>query len=360
MQRPLHARVYNPGESTQPQQYYPFYPPVSPNGLYALYPAGAGYGPGPLPPQDTDKVLPSQPTPLANSIGSKMRQRPPNPKNLKKDHDQMPVYNAPITYGHPVKTNEAYPTRGKRHRNTAPIADQRTAKSSPMNEYGPDHVFLSLSSVHTLKIKGTVPEALIRQQVLPLWWGGVQTTYKSRDYWVIRFKGKPWTADGEDGFRGRRLVCRLFEILGNNGCSYVSAVASTSMNHSPTLIFARTPAYFASDFFCLSFSRSRQDLYIIDAPSHLVGIITAATRASFPTSTEGTKLSEGVYGMRLTTTQSVKQHDLPPRFSLVFRAITAQGYRLEATVAMGREGFLGMGGRRELWIFRNNVPVVYS
>jgi hypothetical protein len=79
-----------------------------------------------------------------------------------------------------------------------------------------DHVFLSLSNVDTLKIKGSVPESLIRQEVLPLWWDGVQSDFKSQDYWVVRFKGKPWTADGDAGFRGRRVVCRLFEILGNN------------------------------------------------------------------------------------------------------------------------------------------------
>lgn len=79
-----------------------------------------------------------------------------------------------------------------------------------------DHVFLSLSSVHTLKIKGSVPESLIRREVLPLWLDGLKSDYKRADYWVVRFKGKPWTADGDAGFRGRRVVCRLFEVLGNN------------------------------------------------------------------------------------------------------------------------------------------------
>jgi len=367
MQRPLHARVYKPGEQQQPQQFYPFYPGVAPNGQYALYPATAAYPSGPAPSQDADVVLPSQPARRAIGTASKIRPRS-NSKDLN-DHDQMPVYDAPITYGPPVKAKETPPVLGRRHnsgvsKRSAPlIMEQRTVKpqyQNPVNEYGMDHVFMSLSSVDTLKIKGSVPESLIRQQVLPLWLDGVERDYKRRDYWVVRFKGKPWTADGDAGFRGRRVVCKLFEVLGNNGCSYVSAVASTSMNHSPTIIFARTPTYFPSDFFCLSFSRSRQDLYIIDAPSHLVGFITAATRQSFPTSTEATKLSNGVYGMRLTTTQAVKQHDLPPRFSMVLKTIGAQGYRLEATVPMGREGLLGMGGRREIWIFRSNVPAVYS
>lgn len=51
---------------------------------------------------------------------------------------------------------------------------------------------------------------------MPLWWDGVLNNYSRDDYWVIKFNGKPWTADGEAGFRARRLVCRLFEILGNN------------------------------------------------------------------------------------------------------------------------------------------------
>jgi hypothetical protein len=243
MQRPLHARVYKPGEQLQPQPYYPFYPAVTPNGQYALYPAGAtAYPLGAAPTQDLDNVLSSRPAPQPNANGSNIRPR--SNSNDLYDHDQMPVYNAPVTYGPPVNAKDPPRARGRRYNSEIPkkIAHipepPQTVKpqyQSPINEHGigmyalqfrlttlfrtwffVDHVFLSLSNVDTLKIKGTVPESLIRQEVFPLWWNGVENDYKSQDYWVVRFRGRPWTADGDAGFRGRRLVCRLFEVLGNN------------------------------------------------------------------------------------------------------------------------------------------------
>jgi hypothetical protein len=39
------------------------------------------------------------------------------------------------------------------------------------------------------------------------------------------------------------------------------------------------------------------------------------------------------------------------------RVINQYGFRMEASVAMGREGLFGLSRRREIWIFRSVVAV---
>ena len=51
------------------------------------------------------------------------------------------------------------------------------------------------------------------------------------------------------------------------------------------------------------------------------------------------------------------RQDLPHKLANVLHAIGLNGYRLDASVVMGREGLFGMRGRKEVWIFRSNSPL---
>ncbi len=41
----------------------------------------------------------------------------------------------------------------------------------------------------------------------------------------------------------------------------------------------------------------------------------------------------------------------------MLQTVGSQGFRLEATVQMAGEGFLGILGRKDVWVFRSNIPV---
>lgn len=84
----------------------------------------------------------------------------------------------------------------------------------------------------------------------------------------------------------------------------MSAVSSDAFSGSPTLIFALTPSYFPSHFFCLSFSASRRKLYIIDAPEVLVPIIVGTVRQTIKEATKGDWAADGVYEMDIATEKS--------------------------------------------------------
>jgi len=369
MQRPLHAQIHRPNTNPPPlddQTYVPTYGaiPAGTNPEYAAYPS---YSPvyrtprtpaperklPPVIPKEKERIVPAQVKPRKRSLS-----RRDTEKHLR------PVYEAPVTYGAPLSPSTP------RHRRRASEPSRRivegnskivNAQRDSLAYYGSDHVFVSLSSRHILKIlhlPRTISDSVVRDGLVQAWPDGIRKESRTSSSWVIKFKGHPWSADGELGFYGHRLVCRLFELLGNGGYSYVSSINAANCSHSATLVFAITPTYFISQYFTVSFSRSRHEVYVIDAPRQLVPIITGTIRKAFNDSSEGSLVADGVYGIRLSQGgQSIHSQDIPPRLAPMLQAVGSHGFRLEATVQMVREGFLGLLGRKDVWIFRSNFPI---
>lgn len=59
----------------------------------------------------------------------------------------------------------------------------------------------------------------------------------------------------------------------------------------------------------------------------------------------------------LLITTAVMRQDLPNQLANILHAVGLNGYRLDASVSMGREGLFGMSGRREVWMFRSYSPM---
>jgi len=218
---------------------------------------------------------------------------------------------------------------------------------------------MSLSSSNVLKLKHVphnIPDNVFLDPLVSIWRYGIHDHRRTRSDWQITFHGAPWTCKGELGFQARRIVVVLFQILGDAGYNHVSSVSADAFSGSPTLIFAATPTFYPSHFFCLAFSGSRRKLYIIDAPEILITAVAGTVRSSMRDATDGSWVTQGIFGMELTTEKIMRQ-DLPHKLANVLHAMALNGYRLDASVAMGREGLFGMSGRKEVWIFRSNSPM---
>ena len=90
----------------------------------------------------------------------------------------------------------------------------------------------------------------------------------------------------------------------------MSSVSADGLSGSPTLIFAATPAFIPSHFFCLAFSGSRRKLYAIDTPEVLIPVIVGTVRSSMKDATDGSWVSRGVFGMDLTQEKSTFKYFL--------------------------------------------------
>ncbi|KAF8328151.1 uncharacterized protein EI90DRAFT_3017810 [Cantharellus anzutake] len=374
MQRPLHARVRRPNPNPPPPDdhaYVPTYGSVPAGTWTAEYPTYPAYYPMHHAPDSSsprEDIFPTTATlrekeqvVLPQPTQVKSRKQSTSNAEPREKHKSRPVYDGPVTYGTPPVSA---PPRHKR-RNSEPARHRAEGNSRPTPKYPDsstsDHAFVSLSSSHTLKIlhlHRNISDNAFREGFLQAWPEGIENELRAGSSWIIRFKGHPWSANGEPGFYGRRLMCRVFELLGNGGYSYVSTTNSSDCSHRATHIFALTPTFFTSQYFTMSFSRRRQELYTIDAPGHIVTTTVATVRKMFSKSTEARLVADGVYGIKLSAGGApIRSEDIPPRLAPMLQAVSAQGFRLEATIQMAREGFFGFLGRTDVWIFRSNVPL---
>lgn len=223
--------------------------------------------------------------------------------------------------------------------------------------FTPDHVFLSLCASDTLKLFN-LPTALslkpFRKSIVPIWPNGVVRDRDDRAGWSLTFNGNPWTVspDGREGIAARRLVCQIMVALAAQGLSYLATINPPRSSEAPYLAFASTPPDLTSQFFVICFSRSQRRLTIIDAPESVALAVANTMDHSIPCGGRGRWEAEGVHVFEMNATEKdIPQ--IPTLMAHMLKVISSYGFRLEATVPMGKHGFLGFGGRREVWVFRS-------
>lgn len=175
--------------------------------------------------------------------------------------------------------------------------------------------------------------------------------------WEIKWNGSPWTESGEEGVKARRMVKVLFDFLARYNCTFISIVHASTPWHSPTLIFARSIVkLYPTHYFMITFSKSRRKMFFIDAPAEVLPEAESAVLHGFPEASQLEMMygDDNVWCIRLSSIPP-NQQDLPHKLAIVLKTISERGYRLEASVPMAREGFLGRRGRREVWMFKANV-----
>jgi hypothetical protein len=153
---------------------------------------------------------------------------------------------------------------------------------------------------------------------------GMKTEKKVQEQRLLRFYGNPWAARGEDGVAcvcllisfficgvlmrlchpsAKRIICRLFTSLAEQGFSYLSTLHGASPTPTPShpshLIFTSAQPDPEPSFFAMSFSHSHKHLTLVDAPKDVVGAVVNGIRNHVKGSAEGCWYTEGAYKLEL-------------------------------------------------------------
>ncbi|KAI0348084.1 hypothetical protein BDW22DRAFT_1350231 [Trametopsis cervina] len=230
---------------------------------------------------------------------------------------------------------------------------RRRADSLPFKY---DHVFLTFPSSNEVKLENcdfhTMEE--LRQHLLPSWPAGVGQEGMNRyePTWSAQFNGTPWatSSTSPDAIIARRMICSIYSVLASQGYCY-TATASTSIPPAK-LIFTRGAPEQIPYFFTISTSQGGSKLSILDAPPPVVDRLGHELRALFPRLIEVDRTTaDGETRVHLRRGSPTDTDKL--RFSThILGYLNSLGFKLDGSIPMGKAGPLGLGSRKELWIFR--------
>jgi hypothetical protein len=124
------------------------------------------------------------------------------------------------------------------------------------------------------------------------------------------------------------------------------------------------------DFFCAALGNNGHDVTIYHAPPQLALRLSLAMRATFKNKVEAGVDDTNVCSIRIKPQDGRPLRDIMPVISLVdicidptdkhfiisyiFKNLCDEGYYIDASVPLGRRGLFGLGGRREVWMFKSS------
>lgn len=298
-----------------------------------------------------------------------------------------------------IKNNGAYAGESTPPRkDSIPVVKPKVIRSNTGTvHFTPDNLFVSLTSAHTLKIFNLTPSnngpnaimESVRRDVLAAWPPGIKADNEGRGQWTVRFNTNIWTAQARQSVIAAKMITALFSILAVQGYSYLCSIQNTGLLRAPRHLFTSSPPS-PTHFFSLSFSLCKNKLRFMDAPHDLnVAVSNALKHATLfdveeiddeeaprqPSQilirddisedeaeddirrvytyrlTKRVTVARGKNDVSLFLTRSAKA-DMLLLLSQLLKIIASCGYRLDASVPLGRVGPFGLRGRREIWIFK--------
>jgi len=233
-------------------------------------------------------------------------------------------------------------------------------RTNSLPTFVPDHLFLSLHSVNELRIDHIAYQTTLddlRESVLPMWPHGVSFEDSRGDNWRVRFAGSPWTSVGVDAILAQRLICRLFKVLARQGYSYLTTVQTAHAPKPPRLIFVDTPPEPDVDIFMATFSQSKMRLSLLDSPPDLAAQLSQSMRSVFPRKVSFHGANEDGVSIIEIKKEGFRSREADKNmvYGCMLRFFNSVGYKLDGSVPFGKKGPLGLGSRREAWIFRSTM-----
>jgi len=254
------------------------------------------------------------------------------------------------------------PRTGSGSRPPADVVRQRT-NSNPTppttTDFFPHHIFISFVGNNELVVENIGhPEALneLRQELFPLWPPGVTSNESEGTTWRVHFTKDPWASDGPEGLMAWEIITRLFRLLARRGYSYLTSI--NTGKPPPRLVFIISQPDLTADFFLAHFSRSGHRVTLIDPPSIISEVIGANLRHALPRKIASDRVSEdNVLVIELKKDGfGAPEVERSLFITHVLKQINTMGYTLQATIPLARRGLLGLGRRKEIWVFKGSKP----
>ncbi|KAJ7125593.1 hypothetical protein C8R43DRAFT_710498 [Mycena crocata] len=218
------------------------------------------------------------------------------------------------------------------------------------------HMFVTFKGDSELLLENTIETARkeISQKIVPLWPHGLETSHLAGGTdWTLKFKNAPWNMSGPDVAIAWKMIAALFTLFAVRGFNFLTSTKCTTTQ--PRLLFQITNSDRESSFFLAYFSRGGRRVTLINPPHHIAVAFGPKLRAFLPNQVEvieekdllmvETKRQIGGVGVK-------HSHFLMQ----ILKAIASMHFDLNATVTMARGGPLGMGSRRELFVFKGIIP----
>ncbi|KAJ7492634.1 hypothetical protein FB451DRAFT_541720 [Mycena latifolia] len=250
-----------------------------------------------------------------------------------------------------------------RRRASSRVKPDKYAAVAPQNPRMPSdekesyHMFVTFKGDSELLLENTLEVARheIEKEIFPLWPHGVESSQFRDSNWKIRFRNAPWNMSGPDVAIAWRLIAALFTLFSVRGFSFITSTKCTTTQ--PRLIFQITNTDRASSFFLAYFSRGGRRISLINPPPHIATTFGPKLRAFLPNQVEVMEERGGL--VIVETKREIGGVGVKPSHFLmeILKVMVDMGFDLNATVPMARGGPLGMGPRRELFVFKGVVPI---
>ncbi|CDO71593.1 hypothetical protein BN946_scf184911.g63 [Trametes cinnabarina] len=374
-------------------RYYASQPPPGPyiaQSPYAQQFAGYGYPtPGPSPPiaqpfpvypphydqmlPATPHLQPGRPRPLARDTSRGSTPGRPDPKPLKSamKRNKTPDRLTPMA-GHPPR-GRPESLRRKRTRSGSRM------RSGSIPRPPSDHLILTIQSSSHICIENMDDESLgeeLSAHIVPIWPPGANSIQNHRGKWAVEFAGTPWASSGLDAIlsvflvlashpradllpalRAGKMIWHIWLALARRGFTYLSTinVGNRVQFKPPSMVFVETDKDYEAQIFLMTLSKRGDRMTIAEAPEELMEQLSAELRRTFPrrfTADRATEnnirifeVKKGSYG-----TPAIDKNVL---IAFILHFFNAAGFRLSGTIPIGSKSFLGIGRRKEMWVFRS-------
>ncbi|KAI0275082.1 hypothetical protein BC834DRAFT_1037657 [Gloeopeniophorella convolvens] len=216
------------------------------------------------------------------------------------------------------------------------ISRTRTNSSSRVD---PDHIFLSVNAPNELEVSNLVFQNTIeelRERIFPMWPSGIAHQSRSGSEWRVKFVGRPWDAKGHESIMAQRMICRIFWVFATQGYVYLTSI---NTGRAPAARVHPAPVDVRAHFFAMSLNNSGDRVLFVDPPAAVANSLGLSLRAAFPHSI----VNEQMMGA-----------DKNLFLAHILKYINDMAFKLDASVPLARHGLLGLGGRKELWVFKGS------
>jgi len=192
----------------------------------------------------------------------------------------------------------------------------------------------------------------IKEHIMPMWPHGVSSQMMSPLSWRVTFSRNPWSATGSEAVIVKRMISELFACLSRRGYQYLTSLHAGYAY--PQLIFRDMAEDVESDFFVAYMSRSGHKMTLVRPPRRVGEQLGPRLRIAWPFKIAAQSATEGeIYSIELKRNAfGAPELDKDVFASHALQEISLLGYKFEATVSLPGAGFLGFGGKKEVWVFR--------
>ncbi|KAJ7630922.1 hypothetical protein FB45DRAFT_867204 [Roridomyces roridus] len=349
-----------------PQQMYPQQTPMmgqaaGPSGYMPIYaPPATSYTQAHTPFIPPGVMTETPPPTRSQHLGTKPRTKhsrrtetTPRPlKSAMKKPGGTGVAPAPVP---PIYTE---PSQSRRRTESKAKADDKYAALSSPSEacssfsvYNDNHMFVTFKGDGELLLENTLDKARADiEKVIAIWPHGADSTLRGST-WSIRFRNTPWNMNGPDVEKAWALIIALFALFSSR------LLAGILIYNNNQMHYCLTNADTRSTFFLAYFSRGGRRITLISPPYSVAVTFGPRIQALLSNQAEVTQ-DKGLTVVEVKRDIGGTGGVHPSHFLMqILKVMVDLGFDLNATIQMARGGPLGMGARRELFVFKG-VAVV--